>query len=192
MDLCDQISAEDKEKIAEFYFHNMTLTNMNVWYPNARLGDLQLMAMASWMNHEELMASEIRKLMIKEQNEPLMIRVEPSDPMALINTHQLLANNPKIAPKYINDQAQAIANFEDMERLLREDCIHACTRRWNTLPHSLQIKEYHSPTRMKEALRRVPLYKRSMQNLKVNWIGLKLSPPLLLGLLEGRKEEEEQ
>ena len=79
-----------------------------------------------------------------------------------------------------------------MERLLGDDCIHACMRRWNTLPHSLQIKEYHSPTRMKEALRRVPLYKRSMQNLKVNWIGLKLSPPLLLGMLEGRKEEEEQ
>lgn len=45
---------------------------------------------------------------------------------------------------------------------------------------------------MKEELRRVPLYKRSMQNLKVNWIGLILSPPLLLGMLEGKNEEEEQ
>lgn len=31
-----------------------------------------------------------------------------------------------------------------------------------------------------------------MQRLKTNWIGLKLSPPLLLGMLEGRKEEEER
>ena len=31
-----------------------------------------------------------------------------------------------------------------------------------------------------------------MQSFKANWIGLKLSPPLLLGLLEGVKEEEEQ
>jgi len=31
-----------------------------------------------------------------------------------------------------------------------------------------------------------------MQTLKVNWIGLKLSPPLLLGMLEGRKEEVEK
>ena len=38
---------------------------------------------------------------------------------------------------------------------------------------------------------RVPLYKQSMQNLQANWIGLKFSPPLLLGLLEGVKEEEE-
>ena len=73
--------------MAEFYLHNMALTDMNVWDPNARLGDLQLMAMASWMNHEELRAAEIRKLMIKEQNEPLMIRAETSDPMALISTH---------------------------------------------------------------------------------------------------------
>ena len=31
-----------------------------------------------------------------------------------------------------------------------------------------------------------------MKSLKANWIGLKFSPPLLLGLLEEVKEEEEQ
>ena len=36
------------------------------------------------------------------------------------------------------------------------------------------------------------MYKHCMQTLKVNWISLKLSPPLLLGMLEGRREEEEQ
>ena len=41
-------------------------------------------------------------------------------------------------------------------------------------------------------MRREPLYKHSMKSLKANWIGLKFSPPLLLGLLEGVKEEEEQ
>ena len=87
MDLRDQISSEDEAKATKFYFHNMALTDMNVWDPNARLGDLQLVAMESWMNHEELRAAEIRKLMIKEQNEPLMIRVEPSGSMALISTH---------------------------------------------------------------------------------------------------------
>ena len=66
MNLCDQRSLEEKAKIVEFYLHNMAFTNMNVWDPNARLGDLQLMAMASWMNHEELRAAKIIKLMIKE------------------------------------------------------------------------------------------------------------------------------
>ena len=75
MDLCDQRTLEDKVKMAEFYLHNMALIDMNVWDPNAKLGDLQLMAIASWMNHEELRAVEKKGLMIKEQNEPLMIRV---------------------------------------------------------------------------------------------------------------------
>lgn len=79
-----------------------------------------------------------------------------------------------------------------MERFLGEDCIHAYMRRWNTLPHSLYIREYHSPNRLREALKRVPLYKHSMQSLKVHWIDLKLSPPLILGLLEGIEEEEEK
>ena len=46
--------------------------------------------------------------------------------------------------------------------------------------------------RMREALNRTPMYKQALQRLKVNWIGLRLSPPLLLGMLEGRKEEEER
>ena len=52
MDLCDQRNSKDKAKMVEFYLHNMALTDLNVWDPNANLGDLQLMAMASWMNHK--------------------------------------------------------------------------------------------------------------------------------------------
>ena len=89
------------------------------------------------MNHEELMVEEMKILLIKEKNEPLMIRDEPLDPMALISTHNLLSNDPHIAPKYLDNQEQAIAHFEDMLRLLGDDCVHACMRRWNTLPHSV-------------------------------------------------------
>ena len=70
MDLCEHSSIEDKVKLAGFYLHNMALTDMNLWDRNARLGDLQLMAMASWMSHEEKKAVEIKKLMEKEQDEP--------------------------------------------------------------------------------------------------------------------------
>lgn len=58
---------------------------MTLWDPNATLGDVQLMAMASWLNHEEKMAVEIRNIMNKELSEPLMIR----------------ANNPQVLPDYI-------------------------------------------------------------------------------------------
>ena len=36
----------------------------------------------------------MKKLLIKEHNEPLMIRAEPSNPMAVISTHKVLANDP--------------------------------------------------------------------------------------------------
>lgn len=94
MDLCDQSTSGDKAKIEKFYLHNMALINMNVWDPNAKLGELQLMGMVSWMNHEELRAVEMKRLMIKEQNESLVIRAEPLDPMALINTYNMLDNDP--------------------------------------------------------------------------------------------------
>ena len=126
MDLCDQSTLEDKAKMAELYLHNMALMDMNVWDPNAKLGDLQLMAMASWMNHEELRVAEMKILMIKEKNEPLMIREKPLDPMALINIDNLLAIDRQIAPRYLANQAQDITHFEDMQRLLGNDCVHAC------------------------------------------------------------------
>jgi len=59
MHLCDHSSEEDKVKVAEFYLHKMALIDMSLWDPNAALGDLQLMAMASWMSHEEKRALEI-------------------------------------------------------------------------------------------------------------------------------------
>jgi len=144
------------------------------------------MVMTSWLNHEEKRAAEVKNVMNRELHEPLLIIPEPGDPTALISAHQHLTTNPQALLEYMDRQAQAIAHFEDMERLLGDNGVHACTCRWNTLSHSLKIREYHTPTRLWEALARVPLYKKSMQTLQASWIGLKLSPPLLLGLLEGR------
>jgi len=170
----------------------MALTDMNVWDPNAELGDLQLMALASWINYEESRAAEMKRILSREQNEPLFIRAEQSNPMAIINNHNLITNDPQLVARYLASQEQKISHFEDMFRLLEDNSIHAYLRRWNTLPHIFMIREYHLPQRFREALNRTPMYKKSMQRLKVNWIGLKLSPPLLLGMLEGRKEEEEK
>ena len=103
--------------------------------------------------------------MNREVSEPLFIRPEVEDPVALISAHQQLATDPTASLRFMDQQAQAIAHFEDMERLLGETVAQACTRRWNTLAHSLKIREYHTPTRMREALVWVALYKKSMQNL---------------------------
>ena len=101
IDLCDQSALEDRAKMSEFYLHNMALTDMNVWDPNAKLGDLQLMALESWMNHEEERAAKMKKRLAREQNEPLIIRAEQSNPMAIINTYNFIANDPQLSPMYL-------------------------------------------------------------------------------------------
>jgi len=59
MALCDNSSLEEKAKLSEFYLHNLALPNMNSWDPNVVVGDVQLMAMASWLNHGEKRAVEV-------------------------------------------------------------------------------------------------------------------------------------
>jgi len=76
IDLCDQSTLKDRAKMAKFDLHNMALTDMNVLYHNVELGDLQLMALASWMNHEESRATEMKRILAREKNEPLFIRAE--------------------------------------------------------------------------------------------------------------------
>jgi len=53
---------------------------MNVWDPNAKLGDLQLMDLASWMNHEESRVAEMKRILAKEKNEPIFIRANNQIP----------------------------------------------------------------------------------------------------------------
>jgi len=65
IDLYDQITLEDREKISKFYLHNLALTYLNMWDPNSKILDLQLMALASWTNHEEARATEMKKVMEK-------------------------------------------------------------------------------------------------------------------------------
>jgi len=62
IELCDKSSLEDKAKISKFYLHNFSLTDLNVWDPNAKLGDLQLMTLASWMGHEKARAEEVKRI----------------------------------------------------------------------------------------------------------------------------------
>ena len=112
--------------------------------------------------------------------------------MVVINTHNLIANDPNLAPRYLATQEQAVTHFEDMFRFLGDDSKQDFQRRGNTFPYNLKIREYNSPDKMREALNITPMYKQALQRLKVNWIGLRLSPPMLLGMLEGRKEEEER
>ena len=61
--------------------------------------------------------------------------------MVVINTHNLIADDPNLAPRYLSTQEQAVTHFEDMYSLLGDENMQAFQTRWNTLPYILKIKE---------------------------------------------------
>ena len=67
IDFCIETNMEEWAKLEEFYMHNLILTDMNIWDPNSRLGDMQLMALASWVENEEIRVEEFKRLMRREE-----------------------------------------------------------------------------------------------------------------------------
>jgi hypothetical protein len=65
------------------------------------------------------------------------------------------------------------------------------------LPRGLRIKEPHSPNTLYLSLLRTPWYKETIGRMKTNWIGIRMSPPLLLHValmvdLKPEKKESER
>jgi len=52
----------------------MILTDMKFWDPNSRMGDVELMELASWLTHEEARVEETKRVMNRETNEALWIK----------------------------------------------------------------------------------------------------------------------
>jgi len=52
------------------------------------------MALASSMNHEKSRVVEMKGILARDKNEPLFTRAKQSNPMGLINTHNLIVNIP--------------------------------------------------------------------------------------------------
>jgi len=109
---------EDRAKIAEFYMDNLILTNMNFWDPNSRMGDVQLIALAYWLTHEEARVEKEKRVISKETNEPLWVRAELRTPHLVISNHRFIFEDPKLVPLYIEKQEQVIRHFEDIFILL--------------------------------------------------------------------------
>ena len=92
IELCDKSTLEDKVNIYEFYLNNFALENLNVWDPNAKLGDLQLMALTSWMSHKEATTKKVKIFVETEEIETLYIIVEKINSMVFIN-HNIISND---------------------------------------------------------------------------------------------------
>ena len=59
------------------------------------------MDLASWLAHEEIRVEEVKRIMEKEEMEPLYIKVELMSPKVVIRNHSLICNDIVLEPKYI-------------------------------------------------------------------------------------------
>jgi hypothetical protein len=54
LDAYQDYNMEEKERMCEFYLHNIILPHPYKWNPNPYVGDVQIMALAYWLRHEEM------------------------------------------------------------------------------------------------------------------------------------------
>lgn len=54
--------------------HNLVFLDMNMWDPSYQLGDVKLIALASWMNHKENKEEEIKRILTKEVEQVLWMK----------------------------------------------------------------------------------------------------------------------
>jgi hypothetical protein len=86
--------------------------------------------------------------------------------------------------------------MDDTLRLLGEVAIEDFHRRWHSFPYGLRIREPHSPNTSQISLLITPWYKETLRRMITNWIGIRMSPPLLLPVapmasLKPKNEEAE-
>jgi hypothetical protein len=90
---------------------------------------------------------------------------------------------------------EAMADLEDTLMLMGEEAAEACHRMWNSLPHSLEVREPHSSNYLQVFFLKTPWYKETMRKIKTKWIGLRMNPPLLLivaSMVDINKEKGEE
>jgi hypothetical protein len=110
-----------RARMCEFYLHNIILPHPYKWNPNPYVGDVQMMAFASWLRHEEMREEELKKYKEDEFQTPLWIRVEAARPGDVITSHHNLSLDKEIAPIWTTKQREEMAHLDDSLRLLGEE-----------------------------------------------------------------------
>ena len=81
--------------------HNLVLTNLDIWDPNPTMGDMQLMALVSWMVNEDNRSKEIWKVMGRRNREPLHIKPELFSTREVILNRQEIERDPTLVESYL-------------------------------------------------------------------------------------------
>jgi hypothetical protein len=90
LDACQSCSMGEKVKMCEFYFHNMILPHPYKWNPNPYIVDAQIKSLPSWLRHEELRATDVKRYKEDELHNHLWIRVEVENTGDFIAIHSIL------------------------------------------------------------------------------------------------------
>lgn len=61
-----------------------------------------MMALASWMGHEKARDDEVKRIVEKEEIEPLYIRGEQINSMDVISNHNIISNDAQLTPRYLD------------------------------------------------------------------------------------------
>lgn len=79
------------------------------------------MALASLMSHEEARDKEVKKVLEREEKDPIYIKEEHINSMTIISTHNIITNDPQLSPRYLATQEKAITHFGNTLRLLWDE-----------------------------------------------------------------------
>lgn len=129
---------------------------------------------------------------VEEAHNEMWIRVEDTRPQEVIKRHETLVADEELNPILEEKQIGAIAHHEEMLKECKERVLAACQSRWKELTLRFQAMEPHSPQGLQAALFRARLCKDTIRRMKLRYIGLKFSPPLLLPLPTVKYLDEEE
>jgi hypothetical protein len=104
-------------------------------------------------------AEELKRYKYEEQQTPLWIRAEAARPKYVINNYHNLSLDKDINIGWTTKKREVIAYLHESLRLLGEEAIKTCHRRWNSLPYDFHIMEPHSPNNLQLSLLITPWYK---------------------------------
>lgn len=65
------------------------------------------------MNHEEARAKKVKRIVGKEEKEPIYIKEEKINSSVVINNHNIISNDAKTSPRYVATQELDISHFYD-------------------------------------------------------------------------------
>ena len=100
----------------------------------------------------------------------------------VIFRHRIPSSYKDLIPTLIVKQQEAMDRLDVVVPEKKSYAIEACFGRWKELIVELKGREPHFPCSLNRSLFRASMCKDVIRRLKLEWIGQKMAPPLLLNL----------